>query len=95
MLVAVDQGGRRRVASADLRGSEVLCPHCGVHLVVRIPARRVPHFAHPPGRMCVAAPAARRAVAKASKMRTRAADLAAELEAAGQSALFPPDSRVC
>jgi len=89
MLVAVDQGGRRRVASAELRGAAVLCPFCGVRLVVRIPSRRVPHFAHPPGRKCGLTPALRRAAARTIKARARLAAAAAELEAAGQISLFP------
>jgi hypothetical protein len=52
MLVAVTETGSKLVATPTVRGAGPRCPVCGGDLVVRIPVRRVPHFAHRPHAGC-------------------------------------------
>lgn len=52
MLVAVTDEGRKVVASSGARQDGPRCPACGQHMIVRIPSRRVPHFAHRPHAGC-------------------------------------------
>ena len=86
MLVAMSSSGSKVVAASG--ATESHCPSCGNTLVVRLPTKRVPHFAHHPGdgAPCRAAqtPAARRApvcaLARAAKVAQAASD--------GQDVLF-------
>lgn len=94
MLIARDVTGKRCVATPELRGAGACCPACGEELVVRVPAVRVPHFAHPPGKRCAEQVASRRAQAREEKERLRSAARTRELAAIGQSALFELDLEV-
>jgi hypothetical protein len=88
MLVAVTAAGHRHVASAAARGSGARCPDCAETLIVRLPATRVPHFAHPAGRRCEPAAArSRRAAVRRAAMKE--ARRAAEDPGQEQGALFP------
>lgn len=89
MLIAVADG-RRLTATPELRGSRVSCPACGTPLIVRLPATRVPHFAHLPGQVC---PSRLAATARLAARRKAAAERRARIrldrsESAGQETLF-------
>lgn len=69
------------------------CPECGGRLIVRVPARRVPHFAHAPGSGCKTrlSREQRAALQRALAARRRAERAAAQAHAAGQEVLFDLD----
>ena len=46
MLVAMSSSGSKVVAASS--ATESRCPSCGNTLVVRLPVKGVPHFAHHP-----------------------------------------------
>lgn len=86
MLVAMSSSGSKVVAASS--ATESRCPSCGNTLVVRLPVKRVPHFAHHPGDgapyRAAQTPAARRARLRAAARAARRAQVADS----GQEALF-------
>jgi hypothetical protein len=88
MLVALDESGRRCVASADVRSCDVACPSCGELLVVRVPRKRVPHFAHPAGKRCDEGVRLRQAARKSARSHRRMVAQAQAAASAGQEDLF-------